>query len=529
VVNGLILTAGYALVISWLWLHGWLHLAFVHTARSRRAAHVLALLVVRQTFDRSGAVRTIRLAEVECRVRQRWRDGRTGRLPVWYTVLLVGLMVVGCTTPRPTLNPHDEGQSSSGPTVHDLQRILDRRSEAVRSRDEGAFLADLDQSNQKLLQHQKMVFANLRQLEFSDFKYIVPDLEGAPRPVSFGSRTYVSKVVEVAKLVTDGGPRGVAPAGTFMLKMANKNGQLWLTEVTAVTWANLKRTKAFAGEDLVLADTPWETTPLRILRVGNVWLAGDHSVPDLDRYIAAARAEVGKVEALWGKRLRFPGYILFFTRDKASWRTWFSIGQIPFLADREGLEVPLQGVRTNGKVYTGQFAGARVLVNLANAELVGDDPQPVMRHELAHAITARATLVPLRAFTEYVQVPTWAIEGFAHWVETLDNPSRLAVSRAAVAAGVSAGKFDGLPPGSKKFHGGPDEGFKYALSASVFRYIEQTKDRDAAVEFAAAVFQMVEAELVRSSRFDRLCARVLGVSTSAAFFNQWASFVRRGG
>ena len=193
------------------------------------------------------------------------------------------------------------------------------------------------------------------------------------------------------------------------------------------------------------------------------------------------------------------------------------------------MERPLEGVRTNGQVYSDQYAGSRIVVNLAGVELNGDDPPAVMRHELTHAVTARATRVAFDAGA--LDAPRWAIEGFARWVENLDRPSRVVNGRAAVAAGVAAGKFKGLPPASDTFYGG-DIGFNYELGASVFRYIEQIKGRAAATEFAAALFQAVAAEgedLVRAPGFDRLCARVLGVSTSAAFFNQWASFVRRGG
>ena len=179
-------------------------------------------------------------------------------------------------------------------------------------------------------------------------------------------------------------------------------------------------------------------------------------------------------------------------------------------------------MRTNGEVYPDQYAGARVVVNLANIELNGDDPRAVMRHELAHAIAARVTEVAFSVNGVRFGGSIWPIEGFARWVEDLDNPSRIAANRAQVAAGVSAGKFHGLPPSSDKFYGG-DIGFNYALGASVFRYIEQIRGRQAAIDFDTALLQMGFTEsqdLVKAPGFDRLCARVLGVSTSAAFFGR---------
>lgn len=51
-----------------------------------------------------------------------------------------------------------------------------------------------------------MVFANLRQFQFSDFHYILPASGGAPSANGGDSGTYAAKVIQVGKLVTDAGP-----------------------------------------------------------------------------------------------------------------------------------------------------------------------------------------------------------------------------------------------------------------------------------------------------------------------------------
>jgi hypothetical protein len=457
------------------------------------------------------------------------RGGRTGRAAIWCAVLLVGLLVAGCGSARPTIDGLDDEGQSSRPTKQDLQRILDHRAEAVRNKDEGAFLADLDQSNKELVQHEKMVFANLRQFRFTDFHYTLPDASEFASDSGDSGNFVFRQVVEFAQLSTDTGPRGVSPAESFLYKVASKDGKLVVTGITPNTRANVN--DSAVGNPNLFGDSPWNATALKVVHVGNVWLAADDSVNDLERYADVAQSEVGKLEALWGKRPRFPGYVLFLSRNKTSLSSWFSLGEDPVAADKEGVQVPRQGVRTNGEVYPDQYAGARVVVNLANIELNGDDPRAVMRHELAHAIAARVTEVAFSVNGVRFGGSIWPIEGFARWVEDLDNPSRIAANRAQVAAGVSAGKFHGLPPSSDKFYGG-DIGFNYALGASVFRYIEQIRGRQAAIDFDTALLQMGFTEsqdLVKAPGFDRLCARVLGVSTSAAFFGQWASFVRRGG
>jgi hypothetical protein len=438
-------------------------------------------------------------------------------------VLLAGLAVAGCGHERrPTIEGVAE-ETSGEPTGNDLQQILDRRAKAVQNSDERTFLADLDQSNETLVQHQKMLFANLRQLKFGNFSYVAERIAGS-REQSGAYR--FSPVIQVAQLTTDAGPGGVAPAETFQYLLVRKDNKLVVTEIVAATRSNAEKLRITGP----LADAPWNTTPLKVLQAGDVWLAGDDSVPDLDRYAAAAQAEAHKVEALWGQRIRFPGYILFFTKNNANFRTWFSFGAASnFSADVEGVQVPLRGVRKTGQEYAGQYAGSRVVVNLRSTAIGGDDPQVVMRHELAHAVTARAMAVSMGGFIGVLGAPAWAVEGFARWVETLEYPNRKSQVHAIVASGVAAGRFHGKPPLSKTFYG-PDAGFNYDVGASVFTFIEQTKGRDAAVEFYASVVQYNDTEetaVADAPVFNAICKRVLGVP-GATFLQRWSGFVRGG-
>jgi hypothetical protein len=194
----------------------------------------------------------------------------------------------------------------------------------------------------------------------------------------------------------------------------------------------------------------------------------------------------------------------------------------------EGVEVPLQGVRKTGERYNGQYAGSRIVVNLKSISTWGDNPQGVMRHELAHAITARKTMVSLNLGGE-LGAPTWAMEGFARWTETIDNPQRMAAVRSDVANGVAAGKFHGKVPKSKDFYGN-DISFNYDLSATVFAFIERVKGREAAVEFYASIIEYsdnLDTAVADAPIFTGICKRVLGVD-GPTFTGQWASFVRGG-
>lgn len=438
------------------------------------------------------------------------------------SVLLAGLALAGCGHPRPTIQ--GEADHTSGqPSTQALQAILDRRGAALRHKDETAWLADLDPSNDQLVQHQKMVFANLRQFTFSNFRYVTEHAIGSQD--NDGSYV-VFPVVQVTQLPTDAGPGGVAPAESFRYRLASKGNKLVITEILPVTQANAEA----LGLSTPLANAPWNITALKVIRAGDVWLAGDDSVPNLEHFAGAAQAQVQKVEALWGKRLRFPGYLLFFTRSKDNFAAWYDFGKADdFSADVEGVEVPLTGVRTNGQLYDNQYAGARIVVNLASTALGGDTPDVVMRHELTHAVTARATAVSMGGLGGVLSAPTWAVEGFARWMETLEFGSAKSGVRAEVASAVASGRFTGKLPTTEAFYRS-DASLHYALGATVFEFVERNKGRDAAVEFYARVVDNNDVEgspFTESSAFQDICQNVVGVP-SAAFLQQWAGFVRRG-
>ena len=438
---------------------------------------------------------------------------------------LAGLLV-GCQRERPTIETVSEQPVlRHEPTLDDLHAILDRRVGAVRAGDEQAFLADLDQSNAQLLERQAMVFANLRQLPFKNLRFETPGvIQPLPDPAT-GVSTF-APVIGIAKLKVDAAPGGVAPAEAFRYDLVHADGRAQVTDVVPLTRRNAGD---FSVRPEVYANAPWNTTPLEVVNVGNVWLAGDESVPELRDYAAAAQAQAGAVEALWGDRSRWPGYIMFFTRKKSNFRKWydFRLKGNQF----EGFQTPLTGVRRTGEVFPGRYAGARIVVNLANIELFGDDPALVMRHELAHAVSSRVTAVGIGLSEDFSMVaPRWAIEGFARWVENQEHPQRQAGQRAVVAEGLRAGRFGDAPPDSETFYDRPDIDFNYAVSSTVFSFTEQAAGRDAVIElYARAVdhTDMTGSPLVTMPAFDGICQEVLGMG-SADFLQQWSRFVRNG-
>ena len=422
-----------------------------------------------------------------------------------------GLALAGCAEKtRPTIVDQG-GPAASDPHARALKQILDRRTKAMEQGDERAFLADLDQNNAELIRQQKMFFANLRQFQPTTFRYI-SGFFGDGKAENGVYR--FAPVHEVIQLAADAGPGGVSPAATFQILAAPRGDQLVITELTRLTRENAKKLD-IPG---LPATAPWYTTPLTVKRSGNVWLVGDASVTDLDRYAAAAGAEARSLEQLWGSRTRFPGHVLFFTNDDKNFATWFEVGKAKnFLPVIEGFQVPQFGVRQNGEVYDEQYAGSRILVNLKTIASFGEDPRLVMRHELAHAVSARASAPSGGDWL--LGPPRWAIEGFATWAEGKNS----AWHREAAAS------FKGRLPTTADFYG-KDRRHNYAVGSTAFAFAERIKGREAAVEFYESIVQyndMKGESVVDLPIFKTICTRVLGMSATD-FQQRWADYVRTG-
>ncbi|OPG13302.1 hypothetical protein [Microbispora sp. GKU 823] len=432
-------------------------------------------------------------------------------------LLAGGLLIAGCGTPaRPTIESED--YESTGSNGKHLREILDRRATALTERDEKGYLADLDPSNAKLIQREKALFSNLRQFELQEVRFI--DDRAFEQKESDGDLRF-APLIRITKLTADAGPGDIAPAETFSYRLRKKGDAFVIT----ATRSNREK----LGLDGPLADAPWNTDALRVQKVGSkVWLVGDKSVNDLDRYAAVTERELAEVERLWGDRLSYPGHVLFFTRDPANFRQWFGLGAGGnFNPDNLGYQIRTLGVKKDGQTFTGEFAASRIVVNLRGHQSHNAPPNLTIRHELTHAVSARLTMT--MSFNDFGP-PLWAVEGFARWTETIGNPAQAAVIRNVVANGVRAGKFRGTVPDSKTFYG-RDIDFNYCLGSTVFSLAERLKGRDAAVELYASIIQhpdSLDMPFVELPVFEGISKRVLGMS-AGSFRARWVSHVRNGG
>src|SRR5690606_37508460 len=195
--------------------------------------------------------------------------------------------------------------------------------------------------------------ANLRQFALADVRFITS--RALPRPLGEGTDRYAFQpVIKVVKLTADDGPAGVLGPGEAYEYVLAKQGEKWVI-ADAVPLSGQEALQANVGR----SNSPWNVSPLHVVKSGNVWLAADDTV-DLDPFVAPAKEQARSVEAMWGKRKRFPGHVLFFSNDRETLRTWYDLGDS---AEKfEGVQIPLFGVTRDGNQYNDVTYATRMVI-----------------------------------------------------------------------------------------------------------------------------------------------------------------------
>ncbi|MGH3490477.1 MAG: hypothetical protein ACRDP8_21515, partial [Actinopolymorphaceae bacterium] len=165
-----------------------------------------------------------------------------------------GLALTGCgQVERPTIKViRHEG--ATDPQTQALREILDRRAKALRNDDERTFLADIDERNHRLITEQRKVFANLRQLDFTRFDYVLD----RTAHVEEGRLVRFKPVIQITQLTADVQTGGFAPAETFQYSLVPRGGKLVIAEIMGLT----VHTAQELSLDGPMADAPWNFTPL---------------------------------------------------------------------------------------------------------------------------------------------------------------------------------------------------------------------------------------------------------------------------
>jgi hypothetical protein len=239
------------------------------------------------------------------------------------------------------------------------------------------------------------------------------------------------------------------------------------------------------------ANAPWDLgVSLYVRRGGNVTVVGypdektlvSQTVPMAE---AAASYDLGFFRKFLPQAVQQSGFVVFVSADASRRETWFNNGQqvTGWPADPDGLTVPMIGITSAASSTFDTIGAARVVItpqSSASAEtatLVSEFTHDIL---ISNDIAAGADA--LWSFGTNDQVPTWAIEGAARFVESLylTNPGLNLSSYPDLwlpqeLVHFPTSQLPSAPPPSSDFSHGSASSINsaYNVAASIYLYIAE--------------------------------------------------------
>ncbi|MFD0822464.1 hypothetical protein ACFQ0D_30030, partial [Micromonospora zhanjiangensis] len=409
--------------------------------------------------------------------------------------------------------------------------ILARRTDALRTGEEAGWLADVDPGNAALIGHERQVFANLRQFDLDrPALRAVPGTAPPARTIRYANslpmRSWAHDV-ELRLRLRDVDTAENAARYRYVFGLVD--GVVKLVDVGPAAVDG-------AGVDTdYLLDYPWDLTALRVRRQGDVVVAADAGVKDLDDWRDAAGRASRTVRRDWADNPAPKALVVFLASRPELFRGWF--GPNPTWA--EGALRPVRRPGDGRPAPDDHFVGARVVVNLA-ADHLGT-PYETMKHQLAQALSV-AVVAPRPDRTGPVEAPrdglgaaNWAVQGFARYVQTREAPALRDRLRTTIRDGLNRNLFTGDLPDNAAFWAEPARAFNPALGYSVFQYVAARYGHAKALALYVAVLRQPgpdgstggNADLFPALAAVGLLEKSSGDPRDSAFYQQWTRSLRQ--
>lgn len=333
--------------------------------------------------------------------------------------LLAGLLT-GCGDRPATPGPHRTA----------IQRMLDRRAEAVRERDREAFLATVDRHAGRYRDRQRRVFDNLADVPVRSWDYRLTGTGGF-RPAAGPGHRVAARVELRYRLA---GYDTAPVTGEEFLTLVRREDRWY------VAGGGAPRTEP-GGDGERTPRQLWEQGQVEVVRGRYSLVLGvGQDRARLTELAKAADRAVPAVDRVWPAR----------------WSRRVVV-EVPASLERMAdlLGSPADGYRgiaavTTGEVGAGGAAGRadRVIVNPDAYPVLGDlGRQVVMTHETTHVATRTSTTR---------STPLWLSEGFADWVAYRDTGRDPRDVAPELARAVAAGDLPGELPRTDDFRFGRD-------------------------------------------------------------------------
>jgi hypothetical protein len=268
-----------------------------------------------------------------------------------------------------------------------IDTILLRRAKAVRTADEKLFLQDVDPANAKLVQEQRVLFANLVEIGFGEIGYSQAE-ERFDQAVAreYGASTYLVRVLmryQIPKV-------DLTPVTTELGYTFISRNKRWVL----VDDDDLDKDLAPGAHQ-----EPWDLGRIEVHRGPRVVVLVEKGDTQRARAIVAeATAALGDTTAYWP--LRWRGSVLITALDETEVRdARFADEDVESAASAGSTFSSLPGQDT----ADGTVAGAYIVVNPKERDRVDET---LLSHEITHVATA-----DLGGYE-----PLWLAEGVAEYV-----------------------------------------------------------------------------------------------------------------
>ena len=377
------------------------------------------------------------------------------------------------------------------------QRMMTDRIAALRSGDEAAWLAPLDPANADLVKQERLRFVNLRQFELASYDLkvelnFIPVGTDESKPIT--QKAWVNQIFRFASDVQ-------LSVNRYSWTL------LWVGDQVRVT--AIETETGIRHDEGADKNPPWDETELRSARGNGVTVfAPVASKWNPAAYVGAANRAAALVRSLFKGRQSAPQFVVFLA-DNGQFERWFGstvtdastigLAVFPRMVEADGQLRFARNNKINHKAnepaWLERNAGSRIVLRMP--EIDRSDVEHVLAHEMAHAIGPHLISATSSDYTGTGEIDqsTWAIEGFARYVEHLADPAETARGMAFVRSHWAKNHPRGADfPANKGFYSTSDTQthFNYELGSSIYHAAEKVGGRRKAVDLYIALTNQMQ-------------------------------------
>ncbi|MDQ3752656.1 MAG: hypothetical protein M3333_07165 [Actinomycetota bacterium] len=412
----------------------------------------------------------------------------------------IALVIVAALAPPPAPARPTEKAAAIG-------LLLERRAEAVRARDKGAFMATVDPASSEFVNRQSRLFDAMQSIDFASYRLdanwerlgdLVRPLDRAKYP---GVEDVVIPLTEERYRIDGFDPEEAAE--DLFYTFVKRDGEWLIAEDTDL-------------DDLALFSTRhlWDRGRLETRRSGH-FLQWQHPCAGSDcltlgaEFLPLAERGLARVDEYWhGPWTRQVIVLVPASQGELRRMLQTSIDLDNFVAFAYSTIELEHGI---------DFTGHRIILNPNAFEVqTSERVFTILSHELAHIATRNSS---------GVFIPTWVEEGFAEVIAYDRNPSALGFFRTRV----EAGQFDERLPDDFEFTtgDGTDIYMSYQEAQSAVSYFIQRWGLDRFEVFYVRLGSVGISPGTTRYHVDRALRETVGVSLKE-FGSAWAQAATRG-